>query len=164
MSIDFEVELAQNAGVSTVALWSYSRAFFEERSETEGPELPQMLLVLPMVLHRRTAVTLHRMQVQSGLMKALLDHPEIPAGLQLRMESLAGRTLDALAFAIGCRLLDRDRADPWPRYTPLGKALPQAIQPTTDDVKQICAAAHRLGRWFAHEDFTMLCTRLRVRI
>ena len=164
VNLRFEQEITQNPALGALALWQFSRADFDERGHTEGPELPETLLVLPMVLHQRTARTIHRMQAASGLMKALYDQPEIPAGLQLRVESLGPMTLDALAVGLACSLIELDRADPWPRYVPLRRELPREIAPVSNDVRQIVAAAQRLGRWFAREDFATLCSRLHVRL
>lgn len=164
MNLGFEMEVAQNPAIGAVALWQFCRAYFDEVGGTEGPELPKALIVLPMVLHSRTASAIYRMQSASGLLKALRENPEIPAGLQERLESMATLSLDALAVALSTGLLAFDRDEPWPRYHPVRKSLPAEIAPTSDDARRIVAASQRLGCWFARDELDVLCDRLHLRI
>jgi len=164
MRLQFELEIAQNPVLGATALWQFSRAFFDTVGHTEGPDLPSTMLVLPMVFHRRTAAAIRRMRRSSGLWKALCEHPEIPAGLQLRVESSASLSLESLSFAVAGSLLELDRTDPWPRYTPILRNLPGEMSAAPEDVRQIIAASKRLGWWFANQDITTLCSRLHVRL
>ena len=164
MRLQFESEIVHNPVLGAMALWQFARAYFETTAQTEGPELPVALLVLPMVFHRRTAATIYRMKRASGLWKALHEHPEIPAGLQRRVESFADLSLESLSAAIAGSLLSFDRAVPWPRYTPVMKTMPEEMASPSQDVAQIYAAAQRLGWWFANQDTTTLCARLHVRL
>lgn len=147
MRLQFELEISQNPALGAMALWQFSRAYFDTAGKTEGPTLPLTLIVLPMVFHRRTTAAIFRMKSASGIWKALGDHPEIPAGLQARVESSLDLTLDSLDIALASCLLDVDRANPWPRYTPIRKSLPRELSIAPADVKQILAAAQRLGWW-----------------
>lgn len=164
MTLQFEQHIVQNPALGATALWHFARAYFDTKDQTEGPDLPATLLVLPMVFHRRTALAISKMKSASGLWKALYDNPEIPAGLQLRVESLATISLDALSIAVATSLLELDRAEPWPRYTPVLKSLPREVAAASEDVSRVHAASQRLGWWFAFEDSTALFSRLHVRL
>ncbi|WP_437323563.1 three component ABC system middle component [Sorangium sp. So ce381] len=163
MSTTLEHDLVQNAALGATALWSFARGYMDRAEGREGPELPTCIIVLPMVYHRRTATTIHRMRADSGLLKALHDNPELIAGLQRRLEALATRSLQALNVAVSSSLLEWDHATPWPRVTPKRKTLPPELQSGQDDVATILGAAKRLGWWFAAEDVVSICLRLGVR-
>lgn len=163
MKLSFESSIVFNDAVGAVALWQFSRAYLDARNQAVGASLPEALLVLPIVFHRRSADAIHRMKQSSGLAKALLDEPELPAGLQRRLESFCDTSLSSLSLALASGLLQLDPDKPWPRYIPKLKSLPSGLQPSTDDVKQVVDAAKRLGWWIAHEDFNALCSMLQVR-
>jgi hypothetical protein len=163
MSTSLEHDLVQNAALGATALWSFARGYTERAEGREGPELPACMIVLPMVYHRRTATTVHRMRADSGLLKALHDDPELIAGLQRRLEALATRSLQALNVAVSSSLLEWDRATPWPRVMPKRKTLPPELQASQGDVGAILSAAKRLGWWFAAEDVASIYLRLGVK-
>jgi hypothetical protein len=163
MDISFEIQIMQNQVVGAAALWNYSRSYFDAKDQIVGPSLPEMMLVLPIVFHKRTTEKLYRMRSASGLAKALAEDPEIPVGLQRRMEGLANATFSSLSTAVGSGLLQKDPEKPWPRYSPATKSLPAGLKPANEDVTQIMRAAVRLGQWNAQEEFNSWCSLLRVR-
>lgn len=163
MDLEFEEGLVQNIGVGAHLLFEFALAYFNATDQREGPDLPTSLLVLPMVFNERTTAVLKRKKRQSGLLSALVDGPEIPAGLQARVESLAGTSLRALNVCVGAKLCTIDRDVPWPRYIPTRKTTPSGLTPADDDVKAMVAASKRLGWWFAEEDLLTLCRLLHVR-
>jgi len=164
MTLHFEVEITNNPVLGASTLWQFCRAYFDKGNQVDGPELPLALIVLPIAFHRRTARAIYRMQAASGMLKALYDHPELPAGLQRRLESFADLSLASLSIAIAASLIKLDRAEPWPRYLPAVKKLPSELGASTDDVAEIYAAAQRLGWWFAGQDLATICSRLHVRL
>lgn len=163
MDLNFERTIVHNQALGATAIWHFSRAYFDTLEQTAGPTLPEALLVLPIVFHKRSADVLHRMRQASGLAKALLDEPELPVGLQRRLEGFAEVSLRSLSLAVSSGLLRFDRDEPWPRYLPAQKTIPTALKPLNADVKQVCDAATRLGWWLANEELSVLCSLLRVR-
>lgn len=162
MDLQFEQVIVQNAAIGAVALWRFVATYFETTQQTDGPELPVVMLVLPIVFHERSSESICRMKSASGLLKALVEYPEMPAGLQIRLEATAHLTLQSLNLAISTSLLRLDRAQPWPRYTPARNSLPAPLSPAQPDTKRILAASQRLGWWFAAEDVSSLSRLLNV--
>jgi len=163
MERHFEHTVVQNVALGATALWYFSSAYYAERKQAEGPTLIASMLVLPLVFHRRTATAIHAKNRSGGLLKAMREQPEIPAGLQRRLQATASTSLQSLNVAIGVGLLEVDPDQPWPRFTPRRTTPPADLKPSSEDVKVVCHAAQRLGWWFAGEDFDTICNRLRVR-
>lgn len=163
MNLNFEQTIVHNPAFGAIALWEFSRAYFDALGQTAGPTLPETVLVLPIVFHSRSAQAVHRMNKASGLAKAMLDAPELPVGLQRRLEGLAGVSLASLNLAITSDILDVDPDQPWPRYIPRRKTLPAALRPLSEDTKKVLGAAKRLGWWLAQEDLSFVCSLLNVR-
>ncbi len=163
MADDFEQTVVQNIALGATTLWSFCDAFFETTQQTRGPTLPETLLVLPIVLHERSATRLWRMRANSGLARALMDEPEIPAGLQKRMEGLFSLSSSSLALSVSSDLIRVDPDRPWPRYLPARQSLPAGLKPAGEETKRIHGAARRLGWWFADETIVSTASLLRVR-
>ena len=158
-----EAVVIQNPVMGATTLFTFARAYFDARNQERGPTLPDAMLVLPMAFHRRTAEAIHRMKSSSGLGKALMDAPELPAGLQERVEGYSRVSLTSLDTAVAAGILCVDADYPWPRYTPTRRTLPAAAVSSSLDVKTILAAAKRLGWWFANEDSDAVYSLLGVR-
>jgi ABC-three component (ABC-3C) system Middle Component 3 len=163
MDLGFETAIVHNPAIGAVGLWGFSRAYFDSRDQTDGPSLPMLMLVLPIAFHMRSAVALERMKSTSGLAKAMLDEPEMPVGLQARLEGLADSSLSSLSVATASKLLGIDPDTPWPRFVPLRKTVPGGLKPQSLESRRILAAAKRLGWWFAQDDLDSVCAVLRVR-
>ena len=163
MDILFESRVAHNAALGSTALWQFTRAYFDSQEQRSGPSLPLLMLVLPVVFHRRTAIKLQNMKSASGFAKALLDDPELPVGLQARLEGFSDASFAAIRLSVSAGLLECDPDRPWPRYTPSRKTLPADLRPVDDDTRAIVGAAKRLGWWFAHEDLVSICSLLHVK-
>lgn len=163
MDLQFERTIVQNPAFGATAIWQFARAYFDTRGQTLGPQLPVTLLVLPMVMHRRTAMAIHRMNSESGLARALLVERELPVGLQRRLEGYVDLSFAAIDLGIASTLLEIDPDRPWPRYVPQPKKVPGGSVGNSDDVRMILNASKRLGWWFANEELLTLCSLLNVR-
>jgi len=160
--MDFEVEVVQSTTLGALSLWQTAET---HRAECARPiELPKLLLVLPIVFHRRSASSVARLQFASGLLKAIDDEPLIVVGLQERVKSNAERTYRSLALAIGAGLLARStELDTWPLYESRRRGVPTKIKPQTEREQCVLAASKRLGYWFAGADTVHLALQLGVR-
>lgn len=160
MDILFESDLVQNAGLASCAIFEAVRGFYEVRNEESGMPFPFVFLVLPLVFHKRTADGMKDRKGKGLLFKAIKDDPEIPVGLQARMEALSGRTWDALSLAIAANTLalDPDTAEVYPRV----RALPKEALPDLPPVKDILKVSKRVGRAFAEHSEEEILKILKV--
>ena len=160
MDILFESHLVQNAGLAACAIFEAVRGFSRERNEEVGMPFPFVFLVLPLVFHKRTADGMKDRRGKGLLFKAIKDNPEIPVGLQARMEALSGKTWAALSLAIAANTLalDPDTAEVFPRMG----ALPKEALPDLPPVKDILKASKRLGRAFAEHSGEEILKILKV--
>jgi hypothetical protein len=164
MKPQFEVEVVHSTAVGSVALWQFSKNFQETSPDGQGPDLPRLMLVLPLVFHQKSLLTIQGKQHKSGLLKVLYDAPELVVGLQQRMEAMHRRTLRSLSLACASSLLER-RGDSTllPRFASCRKTLPRDLNPTHEDVRMMLSASRRLGTWLSAHDLTFICTQLHVR-
>ena len=159
--MDFEIEVVQSTALGAISLWQAAESY---RIECARPiELPKLLLVLPIVFHRNSAASVARLQLASGLLKAINDEPMILAGLQERVKASAERTYRSLALAIGGGFLERlTDSNTWPVYESRRRGLPAKITMHTERERRILAASKRLGHWFASADTMHLALQLGV--
>src|SRR6266404_6878809 len=85
MRVDHEEILLRNPALGACAFWHLSRAF-SEYGFGRAPELPYFVLAAGMIFHRGTVDKIHRMQFDSGILKAVSERPDIVTGLQRRMQ------------------------------------------------------------------------------
>lgn len=159
-----EVEAAHNPAFGAIILFEFSKAFYDVVHQTAGPSLPMTLLVSPICLHLRSARELYRMQQRSGLDRAVDKFPELPTGLQERVERMFDLTMASLSVAVASGLLARDPASPWPLFPPARRTLPAELDSRSDDSKLVLGAAKRLGWWMACRDLPSVCRQLHVRM
>lgn len=162
MKLDFEFEVIRNPLLGAAAFWEFSNSYFQEARQLSGATLPMVMLVLPIVYHKRTVDSIRRKHKKSGLLKALSENPEITIGLQERLEAMGDLSLRTLNVACSANLIRRQSTSGWPIYIPELKRLPAPVVPVIDEAKAILSSSRRLGAWFAQEDFVVTISRLRV--
>lgn len=118
-----------------------------------------MILSIAMLFHAGTVEKIARMNFDSGLLKAIVEEPELLAGLQRRVEAALPACLRALQVGVASKILEREGGLGLPTFRALGTALPVAIRETN----QTNASAKRLGMWLAADDLATLQSRLGVR-
>lgn len=155
--------IVRNEFLGATALYSFVAAYSKHASNEKGPELPELMLVLPMVFHRATLDSIYNMKSQSGILKALSENPKIPIGLQLRLEEYSDLTFHSLNLACASNLITQCSTDTWPQFLPGYKTIPKALNPSVKEYKNIFAGAQRLGCWFSNVELLSLCTYLNVR-
>ena len=116
-----------------------------------------------MLLHRSTVTKIHAMQFDSGMLKAIVERPDLIAGLQSRVEDHADSALKALQVGVASGLLLREGGEGFPRFRATGGGdLPPAIRELDAPVSQILGAAKRLGTWFAMDGFDTAQRQLNI--
>ncbi len=164
MDIHFEQRVLYNPLMCGLVIWRFARSYFDASDQSEAPDLPTSLIVVPMVLHKRTVAVIHRMQRASGLIKALTDEPFIRVGLQERLENFAPLSFRAIHTACCSGLLAIERTSGFPRLVPTSrwKNIPSSLAPSSEDVRSMIHTAERLGFWFAAMDFQTICRALDI--
>jgi hypothetical protein len=156
----FENDINHNAALGAVMLWSFAKAYFEQRSRTAGPQLHELMLALPIAFHPASVAAIHARNRDGALPKALAESRVISAGLQERVRGFSGRTLRALNLALASDLLSFDRSG-GSRFPP--SRLTRPFVYSSEELNQMAAAADRLGHWTALSGFQTACTLLGVR-
>lgn len=165
MELEFEQRVVHNAALGAVILWNFSIEYFSYTSQIEGPDLPKLLLILPMTFHRKTSETIRGMKRSSGLLKALADQPLIQIGLQQRLLQFADCTNSSLLWACSAGLVRMDTGDNWPRLIPVERSPKTAkeLSPSSEDVRDMLKVTKRLGPWFAETSTEALFLALDLR-
>ena len=155
----FEQQVVQNPGLGAEVLWHAVNEAYEEKNRAEGMPLFMAFIVLPLALHRRSAIALASKVKPGALYKAIASDREITLGLQERMEALSERTLQSLsvAFSAGLLLLDRDQSL---QLIP-GRRSPPVVH-VTEEVKTLLAAAKRIGQATAELPPAQIATHLNI--
>lgn len=156
----FEQRVIQNTGLAAETIWQSVHEAYECSGRTMGVSLPLSFLILPLSFHQRTAKALASKTQPGALYKALADDQEITVGLQLRMQAMSERTLQALSigFHTGLLLLDQTQDR---QLIPGRKSQP--VMHSTEDVKTILNAAKRVGQAFFEMSPVQIFTQLNVR-
>lgn len=160
MDILFEKNLVQNQGLASCAMFEAVVSFFTARNAETGMPFPMVFLVLPLAFHKRTADSIKNRAGKGTLFKAIKDNPEIPIGLQARMEGLYDRTFEALSLAICAETIafDPETGELLPRR----KELPDETLPILPPAKDVLKAARRIGTAFAEHSVEEILTILKV--
>lgn len=162
MRIDHEELLARNPALTASAFWHLARRH-ADKAHGAAPVLPVFIVATAMLFHRATVDKIHPMQFDSGMLKAVVERPDLLAGLQARVEDHADAALNALQVGVSSGLLGREGGDGFPRFRALGGGdLPAAIKDFDPPISHIMAAAKRLGVWFAIDGFETVRRQLNI--
>lgn len=113
-----------------------------------------------MLFHATTVEKIARMNFDSGLLKAIVEEPELVAGLQRRFEAALPVCLGALQVGVAANVLVREGGPGLPTFRAIGTTLPPAIR----DSNYTNSSAKRLGAWLAADDLPTLQARLGVKL
>lgn len=156
----FEQRITQNTGLAAETLWHAINEAHIATGKVGGISLPLIFLVLPLAFHQRSAHSLSNRTQPGALYKALAEDREIVVGVQDRMQSMSPNTLGALSlgFSAGLFLLDKDA-----QRTLLPKRKTPPVEHSSAEVKDIFAAAKRVGQALVEMSPSQLVSHLRVR-
>ncbi len=162
MKIDHEELLARNPALMASAFWHVAHCH-AAKAKGAAPILPVFVVSAAMLLHRATVNKIHAMQFDSGMLKAVVERPDLLAGLQGRIEARAEAALKALQVGVASGVLIREGGEGFPRFRAMdGSDLPLAIRDLDPPVSHVLSAAKRLGIWFAMDGFEAVQRQLNI--
>ena len=162
MKIDHEELLARNPALMASAFWHVAQRH-AGKAHGAPPILPIFVVSAALFLHRATVDKVHGMNFDSGFLKAVVERPDLLAGLQRRVEAHADTALKALQVGVASGLLIREGGEGFPRFRAMsGADLPQAIRDLDPPVSHVLSAAKRLGTWFAMDGFEAAQRQLNI--
>ena len=88
MKIDHEELLARNPALMASAFWHVAQRH-AGKAHGAPPILPIFVVSAALLLHRATVDKVHGMNFDSGFLKAVVERPDLLAGLQRRVEAHA---------------------------------------------------------------------------
>lgn len=142
MRSNFEGDLVRNTTLGAVALWRFALSYHQRLEKLTSPSFPLVMIVLPMVFHRRTVEVMADRTKDGALLKAVAADRTITVGLQRRMVAMSERTVRALNVALAAGLVGLDKAS-GVAVVPLMSKAP--FRYTNDEASMIVKAADRLG-------------------
>jgi hypothetical protein len=158
-----EYEIIQNPVLGAAAI---TQAIIEyHEAKDEGMPLTLVMVVLPMVFHKKTIKVIAGMvKVGGGLRRALGKDRTLSVGLQQRMEKMAGLSFTALNIALSCKMCSVLTLEKEILVTPLRKTLPFTdMGYVNGDGREILKGAVRVGNWLGSYDMTAICRQLDLR-
>jgi len=162
MREDHEELILRNPAYLACLLWSLARSF-ADKGDGKSPNLTHMVIGTSMLFHAASVEKIHAMKMDSGLLKALSDVPELIAGVQPRLEAALPVCILALQVGVAAGIIGREGGEGLPIFPALGTNLPKALRDVEADTGHGVAAARRLGAWFAREDLATVRSRMGVR-
>jgi hypothetical protein len=162
MDARFEHEAVQNPALGAMALWQCAVEYSQNTHPRHGLPIALSMLVLPMVLHRRTAFAIHSKQRVGGFYRALAEDRAISVGLQERMEVMAGLSFRSLNLGLASGLLRLESEDGI-AILPSRVTAPWEFSWCSRETRAVLGAAKRLGNWFPEVGLENLLSLLRVR-
>jgi hypothetical protein len=163
MRENHEEVILRNPAFGAGAFWHLARSF-SDHSEGGTPMLAHFVLAQGMLFHARTVQKIRSMNLDSGLLKAISEVPDIVAGLQGRVEDSVEEALRALQVGTATGIFTREHAGGLPTFRAIGNDLPRQVRRADGRLDETFAAAKRLGAWFALESLPTLLHRLGVRV
>lgn len=159
MKSNMEYEIIQNSALGAVAIWEFTKEYYQNADKTKGPIILLSLLVLPIVFNKQAVENLRRRHKKGGLLKALSENATIFIGLQERMEKMCDQTFESIniAFASGLLTFNEENAQLLP------VRMSGSSMYTNDQVKDILATSKKLGYWLSELSLMQICKLLKVR-
>lgn len=141
-----EFNIIQNSGIGALILHSFVNEFYETKNKTQGPIIPLVMPVLPLIYNKESTERLCRNnRLVSSYYNSLNENKLIPVGLQDRMEKMSSQTFRALNFAFSTNILTYNQRTT--QILPVEKAyIPNLIY---ENNKKMLKASKLLGFWFS---------------
>lgn len=155
---DPEFTAIQNEALGATILWTFCRHYADNDTAGNGPQLPLLMPVLPLIFNARATSSLFRRNLVGGLFKAVTEDRTLMLGLQDRMEKMSGQTFGAINLGIAAGILayDSDSA----RIISINRFKPEGL--SFGDANKMRYAAKRLGVWFATMQTSQVALLLRI--
>lgn len=121
---------------------------YQEAGLGQTPDLPKLMLVLPLVWSQSSQEALSKRTSRSTLAAVLRETPVLKIDLQRRVAAHAGATLQGLNLAVSSRLVGKLGAPAdGGRFQVLVDRLPRGIKSTIPTT--MLQTTERLAKWFA---------------
>lgn len=151
--------MVQNQALGAILISTFTTEYFVVKGEKNGPTLPHLMLVLPLVFNQHFVKSTYTRRKKGGLFIAINQDRSLIAGIQERMESMGELTMKSINISFASHMIKMDK------YTfefhPVSRKLPDFKQ--YESIKNMITVTKRLGYWFATIDFPQLCVLLKVR-
>ena len=160
-----EVRNIQNPALGAGLIWRFVCGYIDAHPTRNPVPLPLVFLVLPIILHRKTAEFIERTNKASGLRicaakfgAAKQCKQDLLLAINHRMLELKGLSIESLRMALATRLvhLETDAT-----MIPLSKTRPGSGIP--DEIKSMLNNAEKLGAWCAPLTMHEIAMTLKVR-
>lgn len=155
-----EFYIVQNHAIGALSLYNFTKSYYETNNK-EGPLLPLIFLVLPIIFNQRCLNSIgdvRRVTGKISMLNVLAEHRDIPVGLQRRMVEMSGQTLRSLNLSFAQKLLKYDSEEV--------KLIPNKYlkipSSNSNDNQKMFHASRILGKWFAHNSIEQICISLNV--
>jgi len=158
----FEFDVVQNTALSAVAIHAATLQHYQSTARTRGVAVPGLMLVLPIILHQPSRMTVAGKVLDGSFYKAISEDRAMVVGLQSRMQSMASQSFRAINLAVASGLIgiQRDAVAPG---TLIPSRMSESFKASDHETRSIIAAAKRVGHWLATVQITALCSVLNVR-
>jgi len=156
-----EFQIIQNPALGAMAIHAFAKAYAKQSSDGDGPLLPLIMPILPIVFNERATSVLWQVKrtTNSRFLTTLADYRDLPAGLQERMVDMADQTLKSLNLAFALNLVNYDQDNSKLIPTKYLKKIPKIHY---RDNQMIIHGAKMLGTWFANYSIEELCISLNI--
>ncbi|MFF2912786.1 MULTISPECIES: three component ABC system middle component [Paenibacillus] len=154
-----EYDAVQNPALGALLLWTFVNEFYKSSAEQEGPILPHIMLVLPILFNQDFVENIYKRNKKGGLYNALNDEMALFIGVQNRMQTMSDITFKSLNVCSSAKivLLDKNNF----QFIPVRTKIPDYKH--NEGIHKMLAAAKRLGYWFATIELNQLSVLLKVR-
>ena len=104
-----EYDIVQNHILGAHIIREFVRFYQNNSEDNKGPTLVLIMPLLPLVLNKEARSSIsNRRFIEGSLVKTILEEKTLYAGLQERMEKMAGQTFQSLSIAFWMQLIDYD--------------------------------------------------------
>ncbi|MAX79442.1 MAG: hypothetical protein CL843_04605 [Crocinitomicaceae bacterium] len=156
-----EYDIVQNHILGAHIIREFVRFYQNNSEDNKGPTLVLIMPLLPLVLNKEARSSIsNRRFIEGSLVKTILEEKTLYAGLQERMEKMAGQTFQSLSIAFWMQLIDYDVEST--RLRMKFSKNPKSELESAKNYKEMLGASRRLGTWFAKLTFEELITVLKI--
>jgi hypothetical protein len=154
-----EFDVVQNPALGSILIWSFVTEYYKTKDEQEGPTLPHIMMILPLLFNQHFVNSVYTKNRKGGLYNALNHDKSLFTGVQTRMESMSGLTLRSMHICFSAKIITPEKNGF--ELLPIRTKIPDYKH--NESIHRMITASKRLGYWFATIDFKQLCALLKVR-
>lgn len=154
-----EFSIVQNRALGAIALFSFVKEYYSSKDKTEGPVIPLIMPILPLVFNEDINLIITKNQKRlTSYYKILSEQRTIPVGLQKRMENMYNTTMTSLDMAIAAGIVIYQSNK--------GQLIPKnrinVPEFNVQENRQIVQSSKLLGFWFSKLKPEEICISLNI--